>query len=254
MPGLPSRSIVRYPMIEASNLGKTFGHIRAVHQVSFQVPRGQVVAFLGANGAGKSTTMRLLTGYLTADTGTAAIHGHDIVRARHEARSAMGYLPEAAGGFPQLTIREFLTFCGESRGLWGRDLDKAMQRVVGMIDLAPVFDRKMVELSKGWRQRSWLGQALLHDPAVLILDEPTDGLDPNQKDNIRQLIREIASEKAIILSTHILEEAEELSDRVIVIADGRIVADEGRTSLVDEKGRLAPAFRRLTAVTLADNG
>lgn len=234
-------------MIEASNLCKNFGRLRAVDQVSFRVPLGEVVGFLGANGAGKSTTMRLLTGYLAADAGRATICGFDVADARREAGAASGYLPEAAGGFGQLMVREFLAFAGESRGLWRSELDEAMIRVAKMIDLMPVMNRKMGELSKGWRQRAWFAQALLHDPPVLILDEPTDGLDPNQKDRVRQLIRRVAKDKAIILSTHILEEAEELCDRVIVIADGRIVADAPRAQLVDAKGRLGPAFRRLTA-------
>lgn len=235
-------------MIEATNLCKSFGRLRAVDQVSFRVAKGEVVGFLGANGAGKSTTMRLLTGYLTADGGSASICGFDVADASLDARAASGYLPEAAGGFANLTVGEFLAFSGESRGLWRSELGDAMIRVAGMVDLLTVMNRKMGELSKGWRQRAWFAQALLHDPPVLILDEPTDGLDPNQKDRVRQLIREVAKDKAIILSTHILEEAEELCDRVIVIADGRVVADEPRAQLVDGRGRLGPAFRRLTAL------
>ena len=236
-------------MIEAEYLAKRFGSVVAVNDISFQISPGEVVGFLGANGAGKSTTMRLLTGYLKADAGTARIGGHDIKRETHAAQSKIGYLPEAASGFPQLTVGEFLEFCGEARGIWGKDLIKAIDRAAARVELRPALDEKMVVLSKGWRQRAWLAQALLHDPPVLILDEPTDGLDPGQKDKTRAMIREVATEKAIILSSHILEEAEELCDRVIIIALGRIVSDQPTIELVDERGRLAPAFRRLTGDT-----
>ena len=233
-------------MIEAKNLTRRFGDLVAVDDVSFSVEKGQVTGFLGPNGAGKSTTMRLLTGFLAADRGTVRICGHDLATASRQARSTIGYLPEAAGGFSQITVREFLSFCGESRGFWGRELDKAIGRVAEMVALAPAINRKMKELSKGWRQRAWFAQALLHDPPVLILDEPTDGLDPGQKDLVRDLIRSMAPEKAIILSTHILEEAEEICDRAIIIAGGRIVSDAACADLVDKKGRLAGAFRELT--------
>ena len=226
----------------------------AVDQVSFNIEPGQVVGFLGANGAGKSTTMRLLTGYLTADSGVARIAGHDIVKERKRAQSLIGYLPEAANGFPQLTVREFLAFTGEARGIWGRDLNKAIDQVAEKIDLGPSMHRKILELSKGWRQRAWLAQALLHDPMVLILDEPTDGLDPNQKDIVRQLIREVSKNKAIILSSHILEEAEEICDRVIVIAEGRIVTDRPVSELLDSRGRLSTAFKQLTSPQTFSSG
>ena len=233
-------------MIEADNLVKNFGSVVAVNDVSFQISPGEVVGFLGANGAGKSTTMRLLTGYLKADAGSARIEGHDIARETRAAQSKLGYLPEAASGFPQLTVREFLKFSGEARGMWRKDLINAIDQTAARIELRPALDQKMAELSKGWRQRAWLAQALLHDPPILILDEPTDGLDPGQKDKVRALIRDIATKKVIILSSHILEEAEELCDRVIIIALGKIVSDQPTSALVDERGRLAPAFRDLT--------
>ena len=233
-------------MIEADNLVKNFGSVVAVNDVSFQISPGEVVGFLGANGAGKSTTMRLLTGYLKADAGSARIAGHDIAHETRAAQSKFGYLPEAASGFPQLTVREFLKFSGEARRLWRKDLINAIDRTAALIELRPALDQKMAELSKGWRQRAWLAQALLHDPPILILDEPTDGLDPGQKDKVRALIRDIATKKVIILSSHILEEAEELCDRVIIIAGGKIVSDQPTSALVDERGRLAPAFRDLT--------
>lgn len=232
-------------MIEAENLSKRFGTQVAVDDVSFTIGAGDVVGFLGPNGAGKSTTMRLLTGFLDADSGAARIHGHDIRTARRAAQSQVGYLPEAAGGFPNLTVREFLVFCGESRGLSGRSLDEAIARTSDLISLDGALGSAMKSLSKGWRQRAWLGQAILHDPPVLILDEPTDGLDPIQKQQVRRLIKAISPDKAIILSTHILEEAEEICNRAIIIAAGRIVADDTPANLADDHGRISDAFLEL---------
>lgn len=234
-------------MIEARQLSKAFGSHMAVDNVSFEIELGSVVGFLGPNGAGKSTTMRLLTGYLRPDSGTALIAGHDITAETPAAQAALGYLPEAAAGFPDLTVREFLMFCAEVRGLWGSHRNSSIERASEETELTTALDLKMSTLSKGWRQRAWFAQAILHDPPVMIFDEPTDGLDPNQKAHVRQFIRKIAPTKAIILSTHILEEAEEICDRVIVIANGSIVADDTRKKLSDRKGRLAPAFHRLTA-------
>lgn len=232
-------------MIEAKNLVKRFGPVSAVDNVSFSVGVGEVVGFLGLNGAGKSTTMRLLAGALAPDAGTARICGHEMASDPRAGQACLGYLPEAATGFALLTVREFLTYCGECRGFWGGRLSAMIARAAEATHLDPALDRKMKELSKGWRQRAWFAQAILHDPPVLILDEPTDGLDPRQKDRVRDLIRAAAKDKAIIISTHILEEAEEVCDRAVVIADGRIVADKARADLVDERGRLAGAFRRL---------
>lgn len=236
-------------MIEAKNLTKRFGDLVAVDDVSFTIAAGDIVGFLGPNGAGKSTTMRLLTGFFEADGGTARICGHDMATAREKAQSNLGYLPEAAGGFPHLTVREFLAFCGESRGLFGHALADAVERTSALVDLGAALDRPLKSLSKGWRQRAWLAQAILHDPPVLIMDEPTDGLDPIQKEKIRALIRSVAVDKAIILSTHILEEAEEVCTRAIVITGGRIVADDTPDNLADDKGRIADTFRRLAGST-----
>ena len=232
-------------MIEALDLVKRFGDVTATDRVSFRIERGQVVGFLGLNGAGKSTTMRLLAGALAPDSGTARICGHDMLRDRRAGQACLGYLPEAAGGFAQLTAREFLTFCGESRGLGRARLAEAIARAADAAHLGPSLDRQMKTLSKGWRQRAWFAQSILHDPPVLILDEPTDGLDPRQKDHVRDLIRAAARDKAIIISTHILEEAEEVCDRAVIIAGGRIIADRPCHDLADESGRLADAFRRL---------
>jgi ABC-2 type transport system ATP-binding protein len=234
-------------MIEARQLSMRFGDRLAVDDVSFTVATGSVVGFLGPNGAGKSTTMRLLAGFLTAVSGSAAIGGHDVARDRRAAQACLGYLPEAAAGFPNLTVREFLIFCAEARGLRGRAARDAIAVTAERIVLAPALDRTMKELSKGWRQRAWLAQAILHDPPALILDEPTDGLDPNQKRVVRDYIRAVAPTKAILLSTHILEEAEEVCTRAIIVRAGRIVADDHPAALADAHGRLASTFERLTA-------
>jgi len=241
-------------MIEARNLRMTFGARPVVDDVSFTVETGSVVGFLGPNGAGKSTTMRLLTGYLTPVSGTAAICGHDVVRDRRAAQACFGYLPEAVGGFPNLTVGEFLAFCGEARGMGGTRLTAAVAKVCERIELTSALDIPMRELSKGWRQRAWLAQAILHEPPVLIMDEPTDGLDPNQKEHVRDLIRTVAPMTTILISTHILEEAEEICSRAIVIAAGRIVADDTPAGLADARGRLAGAFRDLTASQGAADG
>jgi ABC-2 type transport system ATP-binding protein len=237
-------------MIEAKNLTKRFGGLVAVDDVSFSITAGDIVGFLGPNGAGKSTTMRLLTGFLDADNGSVKICHHDIDTERCAAQACLGYLPEAAGGFPHLTVREFLSFCGESRGICGTSLADAIDRTCVLVDLGAALDKPLKSLSKGWRQRAWLAQAILHDPPVLILDEPTDGLDPIQKEKVRDLIRSVAVDKAIILSTHILEEAEEVCTRAIVITGGRIVADDTPKNLADDKGRIANTFRRLAGNAL----
>jgi len=238
-------------MIEARNLTKKFGNLAAVDNVSFTIAPGDVVGFLGPNGAGKSTTMRLLTGFLDADGGSARICGYDMATARSEGQFCFGYLPEAAGGYPHLTVREFLIFCGESRKLFGQDLRVAINNICSLIDLESALDKPMKTLSKGWRQRAWLAQAILHDPPVLILDEPTDGLDPIQKEQVRSLINSISPKKAIVLSTHILEEAEVICTRAIIIASGRVVADDTPENLVDEDGRMGNAFRRLAEKSLS---
>lgn len=233
-------------LIEAVGLAKSYGSRIAVNEVSFGVKAGTIVGFLGANGAGKTTTLRLLTGYLRPDRGMARIAGHDVIAAPLAARAAFGYLAEAASGFQRLTVREFLTFAGEARGMRGATLAQAIDRTAARIDLSPAIDRVMGTLSKGWRQRAWLAQAILHDPPVLILDEPTDGLDPNQKLSLRALLRRLGSEKAIVMSTHILEEAEELCDRIVLMSGGSIVADAAKSELIDANGRLATTFAKLT--------
>lgn len=233
-------------MIEAKNLSKSFGTTRAARNVSFIVQPGDVVGFLGPNGAGKSTTMKMLAGALVPDRGSAEAGGFSVTSQRTQAQGCLGYMPEAAGGFSDLTVREFLTFCAEARQISNSDPQKIIEDVAERTQLSPALNKPMRTLSKGWRQRAWFTQAVLHEPAALILDEPTDGLDPGQKDHIRNYIREISSSTAIILSTHILQEAEELCNRVIIITEGIIVKDQPIGELLDEKGRLASAFADLT--------
>ena len=233
-------------MIEARNLRMSFGRRIAVNDVSFRLERGSVVGFLGPNGAGKTTTMRIVTGYLRPQEGSVRVDGIDIGREARRARRLIGYLPEAASGFTHLTVSEFLTTCADIRGLRGQALQSAIASTADRVDLTEALGETLSTLSKGWRQRAWLAQALLHDPPVLILDEPTDGLDPNQKQTIRRLLLSEASRKTILLSTHDLEEVEGICDRVIIVHRGRIVADSTPEALANGRGRLAPAFHRLT--------
>ena len=212
-------------MIEVQSLTKHFGPIRAVDDVSFSVAKGEVRGFLGPNGAGKSTTMKMITGFLEPTSGTAAVCGHDIRHAAIAAKRRIGYLPEGAPLYADMTARGFLYFIGARRGLSGADRAKAVDRVVDMAQLSAVLDQPIETLSKGFTRRVGLAQALLHDPDVLILDEPTDGLDPNQKHHVRQVIDEMAPDKAIVISTHILEEVHAVCSRAMIIAQGRLLAD-----------------------------
>jgi len=230
-------------MIRIENLVKSFGAKRAVDGVSFAVERGEVLGFLGPNGAGKSTTMRMITGYFPPTGGRVAVGGHDVVEAPLEAKRLIGYLPEAAPSYPDMTVQGFLSFAAELRGLDGGARKRAIGRAVEQCFLSSVLHQSIDTLSKGYKHRTCLAQALIHDPAVLILDEPTDGLDPNQKHEVRNLIRELGKTKAIIFSTHILEEVDAACTRAIIIDRGRIVA----SGTPDELGRpLDEVFRRLT--------
>lgn len=212
-------------LIEANGLTKSFGTLRAVDGISLEVPRGQVLGFLGPNGAGKSTTMRLITGFLEPDAGQARIAGFDVQEQAREAKKRLGYLPEGAPLYAEMTPRELLDFVAELRGLQGSSIVQAVGKAVERTGLGPVLDQTIETLSKGYKRRVGIAQAILHDPEVLIMDEPTDGLDPNQKHHVRELITEMAKEKAIIVSTHILEEVEAVCTRAIVINKGRVVAD-----------------------------
>lgn len=218
----------------ATALRKCFGEMTAVDGVDLRVERGEVVGFLGPNGAGKSTTMKMISGFLEPDEGTAAICGFDVGRDPVEAKRRLGYLPEGAPAYGDMLVADFLRFCGRLRGLRGARLEDRLAEMVERTQLAEMWSRPIETLSKGYRRRVGIAQALLHDPEALILDEPTDGLDPNQKHEMRQLIRAIAPEKAIIVSTHILEEVEAVCTRAVIIAKGRVVADAKPHELMEK--------------------
>jgi ABC-2 type transport system ATP-binding protein len=213
-------------MITTKNLSKLYGEKLAVDDLTFTVSPGEVLGFLGANGAGKSTTMRMIAGFIAPSSGTVAVCGHDIEKDAVAAKSCMGYLPEGAPSYGEMTVGEFLDFVADIRGLAGALRKQRRDIVIERLALEPVIDQVVETLSKGFRRRVGLAQAIIHDPQVLILDEPTDGLDPNQKHEVRRLINELSKDKLVIVSTHILEEVHEVCTRAIIIANGRIVADE----------------------------
>ena len=235
-------------MIEVKGLVKVYGTKRAVDGVSFTVKRGEILGFLGPNGAGKSTTMKLITGFVSPNAGTAIVDGHDVTQEPVAVKRKVGYLPENAPAYPEMTVEEFLTFIAETRGFRGVARAAAVDRAAELTHLTPVRRQTFETLSKGYKQRVGLAQALLHDPPVLILDEPTDGLDPNQKNEVRALIKNMATEKAVVLSTHILEEVEAICTRVIIISAGKIVVDETPAQLQARQpgARLDEIFRTLT--------
>jgi ABC-2 type transport system ATP-binding protein len=218
-------------MITTKNLSKRYGSKLAVDDLSFSVSPGEVLGFLGANGAGKSTTMRMIAGFVEPTEGSVSVCGHDIERDSVAAKSCMGYLPEGAPSYGEMTVGEFLDFVADIRGLKGEQRRQRRAVVTDRLALGPVIQQVIETLSKGFRRRVGLAQALIHDPQVLILDEPTDGLDPNQKHEVRRLINELSKDKLVIVSTHILEEVHEVCTRAIIIADGRIVADETPSAL-----------------------
>ncbi len=236
-------------MIEVKGLVKTYGTKRAVDGVSFAVKRGDILGFLGPNGAGKSTTMKMITGFLRPDAGTATVDGVDVAADPVAVKRKIGYLPESAPAYPEMTVEEFLSFIADVRGFRGRDARRAqVDRAIALTHLGPVRTQSIETLSKGFKQRVGFAQALLHDPPVLVLDEPTDGLDPNQKNEVRTLIKNMAVEKAVILSTHILEEVEAICTRVIIISLGRVVVDETPAQFRARQpgARMDDIFRSLT--------
>jgi ABC-2 type transport system ATP-binding protein len=236
-------------MIEVKGLVKTYGTKRAVDGVSFSVKRGDILGFLGPNGAGKSTTMKMITGFLRPDAGAALVDGIDVTNDPVAVKRKLGYLPESAPAYPEMTVEEFLGFIAEVRGFRTAEAKgKQVDRAIGLTHLGPVRKQSIETLSKGFKQRVGFAQALLHDPAALVLDEPTDGLDPNQKNEVRSLIKAMAVEKAVILSTHILEEVEAICTRVIIISQGRVVIDETPAQLRARQpgARLDEIFRSLT--------
>jgi len=227
-------------MIKVENLTKIFGAKRAVDGVSFTVERGEVLGFLGPNGAGKSTTMRMLTGFLPPTSGTVTVGGHDMSEQPIAAKKLLGYLPESAPAYTDMTVHGFLNFAAEIRGLRGEARKAAVRRVVDLCFLESVLHQNVDTLSKGYRHRTCFAQSIIHDPDILVLDEPTDGLDPNQKHEIRQLIRKMGEKKAIIFSTHILEEVDAACTRAIIIDRGVIVAN-GTPEVLRRKSEWAGA-------------
>ncbi len=212
-------------LIKITDLHKDFGPFTAVDGISFGVSRGEVLGFLGPNGAGKSTTMKMITGFLAPTRGKVEVAGYDVAEHPLAVKRRIGYLPEGAPAYPDMSVGDFLAFIAEVRGFRGGEKRRRIEAVVERVNLAEVVHQSIDTLSKGFKRRVGLAQAILHDPEVLILDEPTDGLDPNQKHEVRTLIREMAPEKVIILSTHILEEVHAVCSRAVIIAHGRIVAD-----------------------------
>jgi len=254
-------------LIEIEHLVKRFGPLTAVDDISCRVARGEVLGFLGPNGAGKSTTMKMITGYLSPTSGRVTVSGHDVATAPLAAKREIGYLPEGAPAYPDMTPLGFLEFIAEIRGFSGQAGRARIADVVERIDLGQVLHQPIDTLSKGYKRRVGLAQALLHDPQVLIMDEPTDGLDPNQKHQVRELIKHMAEDKAIVISTHILEEVEAVCTRALVIAQGRIVVDGTPEQLLamseyhnavvlavatDEVNRVAASLRSIDGVARVD--
>jgi len=236
-------------MIEVKGLVKNYGAKRAVDGISFTVKRGDILGFLGPNGAGKSTTMKMLTGFIRADAGTALVDGIDVASDPVAVKRKLGYLPESAPAYPEMTVEEFLGFIAEVRGFRSSPQKaERVEHVLRLTQLAAVRKQTIETLSKGYKQRVGFAQALIHNPPALVLDEPTDGLDPNQKTEVRTLIKNMAAEKAVILSTHILEEVDAICNRVIIISRGRVVADETPAQLRARQpgARLDEIFRTLT--------
>lgn len=236
-------------MIEVKGLVKTYGNKRAVDGVSFTVRPGDILGFLGPNGAGKSTTMKMITGFIRPDAGTATVAGIDVTQDPVAVKSKIGYLPESAPAYGEMTVVEFLRFVAEVRGFRAKAArEERVERAIARTHLDPVRRQTIETLSKGYKQRVGFAQALLHEPACLVLDEPTDGLDPNQKNEVRSLIKTMAQDRAVILSTHILEEVEAICTRIILISQGKVVVDETPAAFRARKpgARLDEIFRSLT--------
>lgn len=237
-------------MISVKNLTKAFGSKLAVNDVSFTVQKGEVLGFLGPNGAGKSTTMRMITGFTPPSSGTVTIGGHDITESPIAAKRLLGYLPESAPSYADMTVTGFLNFVAELRGLAGAARKQAVDRVIDMCFLGGVVHQSVDTLSKGYKHRVCFAQSIIHDPEVLIMDEPTDGLDPNQKHEVRQLIKRMGESKAIVFSTHILEEVEAVCSRAIIIDRGRIVANGTPAELKSRSENAGTVLVRLAGEAL----
>ena len=249
--GGSSRAASGPPMIEAIGLSKFYGVFAAARDVSFTIRKGELVAFLGPNGAGKSTTMKMLTGYLAPSLGTARIAGHDMSTDRIGGSSRLGYLPENGPLYPDETPWSLLEFFADARGMEPGYKKQRIGAVIDLCVLGSVIHKPISKLSKGFRQRVGMAHALLHEPDVLIMDEPTAGLDPNQIVEVRKTLMRIAEEKTILLSTHILQEVEAMAQRVIMINEGRLMYDGTAKGLIDNYGSLDKAFHKLTAATAA---
>jgi ABC-2 type transport system ATP-binding protein len=227
-------------MISVRQVSKSFSGVRAVRGVSFEVARGEVVGLLGANGAGKTTTIRLITGFLPPDAGSVAVGGHDTMEASLEARRCVGYLPEAAPAYAEMATGEYLTYRAKLYGVGRSDRADAVARAMELCDLIEVRRRRVGQLSRGYRQRVGLAAAILHDPPVLVLDEPTSALDPRQIRHTRSLVRELAKDKAVLVSSHILPEVEKTCDRVVIMARGEVRADAAPSALLAKARARAP--------------
>ena len=236
------------PVIEIKSLVKHFGPIHAVQGISFSLNKGEVLGFLGPNGAGKSTTMKMVTGFLEPTAGSVSVCGYDILENPIEAKKKIGYLPEGAPLYGEMTVTAFLNFIADVRGMTGKAREDRIEEVIQKINLQSVRTQTLETLSKGYKRRVGLAHAILHDPEILIMDEPTDGLDPNQKHEVRTLIKEMASEKAIIISTHILEEVDAVCTRAIIIASGKLLFDGTPAELLAKStnGKLDDVFRDIT--------
>lgn len=234
--------------VEVDNLKKHFGRIQAVRGITFNVSKGEVLGFLGPNGAGKTTTMRMITGFLPPTSGSARVCGIDVNQDPVGVKKNIGYLPENAPAYGTMTVTGFLEFAGAMRGYRNETLNERVEQAIQRCQLGKVRKQTIDTLSKGYRQRTCFAQAILHDPPVLIMDEPTDGLDPNQKHIVREMIKEMAQEKVIIVSTHILEEVDAVCTKAIIIASGKVVANGTPEELKQQSssGRLDDVFRQLT--------
>lgn len=228
------------------NLTKIYGTQRAIDSLSFTIKKGEIVGFLGPNGAGKSTTMKIITGFLAATEGEVLVEGMDVVQQPIAVKKRIGYLPEHNPLYVDMYVREFLEFMGSLYGMSGRNLKSRIAEVIEMVGLGIEQHKKIGQLSKGYRQRVGLAHALIHDPEVLILDEPTTGLDPNQLAEIRQLIKTIGKSKTVVLSTHIMQEVEAICERVIIIDKGKIVADSSVAEILAEGKTVESVFRKVT--------
>lgn len=234
-------------MIEVRELRRRFGPVVAVDGISFSVEKGQVLGLLGPNGAGKTTAMRMLACFIRPDSGTASVCGHDILQDPIGVRRSLGYLAENSPAYPEMTVGGFLNFICDVRRIKGKDRRKALDRVVPMCSIDSVYHQSIETLSKGYKRRVGLAQALIHDPPVLILDEPTDGLDPNQKYEVRRLISEMGKDKCIVVSTHILDEVDAICSRTIIVARGKVLVDSTPKELKEKHHvSLDEVFRKIT--------